>query len=81
MTWAPVAGADSYNIYRSTTPGGPYALIASGHVCDYCAYCNPGLTNGVTYYYVVTSVSGGSESLSSNEASATPQARSSRSRR
>ncbi|MBA1443926.1 MAG: PKD domain-containing protein [Gammaproteobacteria bacterium] len=81
LTWAPVAGADSYNIYRSTTPGGPYALIASGHVCDYCAYYNPGLTNGVTYYYVVTSVSGGSESLSSNEAGATPQARSSRSRR
>ncbi|WP_177418135.1 PKD domain-containing protein [endosymbiont of Lamellibrachia barhami] len=81
LTWAPVAGADSYNIYRSTTPGGPYALIASGHVCDYCAYYNPGLTNGVTYYYVVTSVNGGSESLSSNEASATPQARSSRSRR
>ena len=81
LTWAPVAGADSYNIYRSTTPGGPYAQIASGHVCDYCAYYNPGLTNGVTYYYVVTSVNGGSESLSSNEASATPQARSSRSRR
>ncbi|MBL3535639.1 MAG: PKD domain-containing protein, partial [gamma proteobacterium endosymbiont of Lamellibrachia anaximandri] len=81
LTWAPVAGADSYNIYRSTTPGGPYALIASGHVCDYCAYYNPGLTNGVTYYYVVTSVSGGSESLSSNEAAATPQERRSRSRR
>ncbi|QYZ65326.1 MAG: hypothetical protein OI74_04600 [Gammaproteobacteria bacterium (ex Lamellibrachia satsuma)] len=81
LTWAPVAGADSYNIYRSTTSGGPYAQIASGHVCDYCAYYNPGLTNGVTYYYVVTSVKNGSESLSSNEASATPQARSSRSRR
>ncbi|RLJ18328.1 hypothetical protein DJ031_11755 [bacterium endosymbiont of Escarpia laminata] len=81
LTWTPVAGADSYNVYRSTTPGGPYAQIASGHVCDYCAYYNPGLINGVTYYYVVTSVSGGSESLSSNEASATPQARSSRSRR
>ncbi|RDH87793.1 MAG: hypothetical protein DIZ78_04420 [endosymbiont of Escarpia spicata] len=81
LTWTPVAGADSYNVYRSTTPGGPYTQIASGHVCDYCAYYNPSLTNGVTYYYVVTSVSGGSESLSSNEASATPQARSSRSRR
>ncbi len=81
LTWAPVLGADSYNVYRSTISGGAYTLITSGYVCDYCAYYDPGLTNGATYFYVVTSVSGGSESLSSNEAAATPQERRSRSRR
>ncbi len=81
LTWAPVLGADSYNVYRSTISGGAYTLITSGYVCDYCAYYDPGLTNGVTYFYVVTSVSDGSESLSSNEAAAMPQERRSRSRR
>ncbi|MCB2099397.1 MAG: PKD domain-containing protein, partial [Rhodobacterales bacterium] len=73
LVWAPVNGADAYNVYRSTTAGGPYALIAAGHTCTYCAFADSGLTNGVTYFYVVTSITGGQESLSSNEASATPQ--------
>ncbi|RRS34687.1 MAG: hypothetical protein OI74_04590 [Gammaproteobacteria bacterium (ex Lamellibrachia satsuma)] len=81
VMWTPVTGADSYNVYRSTTSGGPYAQIANGYVCDYCSYWDQGLTNGMTYYYVVTSVIGGAESLHSNEASATPQERTSRGRR
>ncbi|MCB1849724.1 MAG: PKD domain-containing protein [Gammaproteobacteria bacterium] len=80
LTWTPVAGAESYNIYRSSGSSATYILIASGHTCDYCAYQDMGLSNGVTYHYVVTSVQGGVESLYSNEASATPVARSSRSR-
>ncbi|RRS34681.1 MAG: hypothetical protein OI74_04560, partial [Gammaproteobacteria bacterium (ex Lamellibrachia satsuma)] len=73
VIWTPVVGADSYNVYRSTISGGPYTQIASGYVCDYCSYWDQGLTNGVTYYYMVTSVSGGAESLPSNETFATPQ--------
>ena len=72
IVWTPVAGAESYNIYRSTTPGGSYTLIAEGHVSGYAVYADFGLINGVTYYYVVTSVTDGIESLHSNEASATP---------
>ncbi|RLJ18330.1 hypothetical protein DJ031_11765 [bacterium endosymbiont of Escarpia laminata] len=79
VIWTPVTGADSYNVYRSTTAGGPYTQI--GYVCDYCSYWDQGLTNGVTYYYVVTSVSGGAESLPSNEAFATPQIERTRRRR
>ncbi|RLJ18334.1 hypothetical protein DJ031_11785 [bacterium endosymbiont of Escarpia laminata] len=78
VMWTPVSGADNYNVYRSTTAGGSYTQIANGYVCDYCSYWDQGLTNGVTYYYVVTSVSGGAESLPSNEASATPVERRSR---
>jgi hypothetical protein len=76
LTWSPVAGAVCYNIYRSQTSGGPYTLIASCHVTDYCTYLDDNVVNGILYYYVVTSISGGIESLYSNEVSARPQARS-----
>jgi PKD repeat protein len=72
LVWTPVPGASAYNVYRGTSPGGPYQLISAGHLCSYCAYADYGLTNGTTYYYVVTSIAGGVESLFSNEASATP---------
>ncbi|MBI4714513.1 MAG: hypothetical protein HY760_00950, partial [Nitrospirae bacterium] len=73
IVWACVPGNVTYNIYRSTTQGGPYQMIQTGYVSTYCVYANFGLTNGVTYYYRVTSVDGnGAESLYSNEASATP---------
>jgi len=76
LTWTCVSGNVTYNIYRSTTQGGPYQQITSGHVSTYCAYADFGLTNGVTYYYRVTSVGEtGLESLYSNEASGTPAAR------
>ena len=75
IVWSAVAGTDNYNIYRSTTEGGPYTLVKAGHVTTYCVYADFGLTNDVTYYYVVTSVTNGVGSLNSNEASATPQAR------
>ncbi|KPJ48850.1 hypothetical protein AMJ40_06770 [candidate division TA06 bacterium DG_26] len=43
----------SYNIYRSSTPGGPYTLIAN---VDRQYYRDESVTNGNTYYYVVTAV-------------------------
>jgi PKD repeat protein len=77
LSWGEVAGADSYNVYRAGTSGGPYDLLASGHTCaaNPCVYIDYGVTDGVTYYYVVTSVENGVESLSSNEVSATPTTR------
>ncbi|SPD72924.1 hypothetical protein PITCH_A1590006 [uncultured Desulfobacterium sp.] len=75
LTWSPVAGAQCYNIYRSTTSGGPYTLVAGCHVTTYCTYLDEGLTIGMTYYYVVRSVTNGVESLNSNQASARPTLR------
>ena len=73
ILWTPMAEAVSYKIYRGTTQGGPYELIADGHVTDYAVYADFGLTNDVTYYYVVRWVDNrGQESPDSNEASATP---------
>ncbi len=61
---------DYYNIYRSTTSGGPYTLLTDTVQAQ---YEDDGLTANVTYYYVVTTVNDGEEeSVYSNEASATP---------
>lgn len=57
-------------IYRSTTSGGPYSLIAT--IAAATSYNNNGLASGTTYFYVVTAVnSSGLESPASNQASAT----------
>jgi len=72
LVWTPADGAATYNVYRSENPGGPYDQISTGWTCTYCAYADFGLTNGVTYYYVVSGVNGTGESPPSNEASGTP---------
>ncbi|MFC1976782.1 hypothetical protein ACFLWS_00720 [Chloroflexota bacterium] len=62
---------DSYNVYRSLTSSSNYTQIES--LVATSNYTDSGLTNGVTYYYVVTAVDNAtSESLYSNEASDTP---------
>ena len=75
VQWNPVAGATSYNVYRSTTAGGegtvPYATgVTSGN--SYGPYYQDyGVTANTTYYYTVTAVNGGAESAQSGEVSAT----------
>lgn len=61
-----------YNLYRSTTPGGPYVKITSSIISG-TFYFDAGLTNGVLYYYAVTAVDSiGNESAYSNEAMGVP---------
>jgi hypothetical protein len=74
LTWNASTGASSYNIYSSTTTGGPYTEITS---VTTLSYTNMGLTNGTPYYYVVTAVNSSGETGYSNQASATPTANSS----
>ena len=74
LDWGDNAEPDlaGYNVYRSTTQGGPHTQI-NGALVAVSSYTDTGLTNGVTYYYVVTAEdSGGNESGTSNEVSATP---------
>ena len=74
LTWTGT-GADHYNVYRSTTAGGPYVFVAST-TSTYSTYLDTGLTNGTTYYYVVREAAlNGDELCQSNEVSATPVAR------
>ncbi|MFC1934359.1 fibronectin type III domain-containing protein [Chloroflexota bacterium] len=60
-----------YNVYRSTTGGGPYSQINGSPVPD-SDYTDTGLYGGGTYYYVVTAIDyGNNESGDSNQAGAT----------
>jgi fibronectin type 3 domain-containing protein len=59
LTWkapTPIAAVavTGYNIYRSTTSGGPYVEIASG--VPNLTYTDKIVVSGKTYFYVVTAV-------------------------
>jgi hypothetical protein len=69
LSWNASSGATTYNVKRSTTHGGPYSQIAAPNSTN---YVDPGLTDGTTYYYVVSAVNSTGESANSSEVSATP---------
>ena len=71
LSWNGSSGATTYNVNRATVSGGPYTPIAS---TTSTSYPDTGLTNGTTYYYVVTAVNSAGESGNSSQVSATPQA-------
>lgn len=78
VSWTKIANdiyLNGYNVYLGTTQGGPYPTKASSSLIS--ANTNSmtitGLTSGITYYFVVTSVdTPGLESGKSTEVSATP---------
>jgi uncharacterized membrane protein len=64
-------GVIGYNVYRSTTKGGPYGKINSS-VVPSTSYIDQAVQDGFTYYYVTTAVNQQQqESDYSNEASTT----------
>lgn len=71
LNWNTASGASSYNVKRATSSGGPYTTVANPTAAT---WTDTGRTNGTTYYYVVSSVNGGTESVNSTQVSATPQA-------
>jgi len=72
IAWTAVTGATSYNIYWSTTPD--VTLSNGTKIADAAnPYTQTGLTNGTTYYYVVTAVNSNSESGTSTEVSGMPE--------
>ena len=71
LIWSNASGATSYNIKRAAVSGGPYSIIASGVAGT--SYADNAVTNGGTYYYVVSANTAWVESGNSFEASATPQ--------
>ncbi len=67
-------GIDSYSIKRSTSEGGPYSQIGTVTDNESTSYTftDNTVTNGTTYYYVVSSIDDNSqESVNSEEVSAT----------
>ena len=71
LSWGKVNGATEYRIYWSTTAG---VSKETGTMIPrvISPYAHTGLTNGATYYYVVTAVNQYGESAESSEVSATP---------
>jgi fibronectin type 3 domain-containing protein len=72
LTWTPMPGAVSFNIYRSTVPGGegttPYFTGVTGGTFTDNAVAN----DGTTYYYTLTAVDPfGAESAQSLEVAIT----------
>ncbi len=70
LNWNAVSGAATYNLKRGTANGGPYPTVFSGLTMT--NYADAAVTNGVTYYYVVTATNSSGESPNSLQASAAP---------
>jgi hypothetical protein len=69
LSWTAVSGATQYNVYRSTTSGGPYTSV--GTVTG-TTFSNTGLSCNTAYHYVVRAANSSScESGNSTQASAT----------
>ncbi len=71
LTWTASTGATSYHVKRSTTNGGPYTQVGAP---TSTSFTDTGLTNGTTYYYVVSALNASGESGNSSQVSATPNA-------
>jgi alpha-L-fucosidase 2 len=70
LFWNQVAGASGYILQRSTVSGGPFATIGSG--LPGASYLDTGLTNGTTYYYVVSALNVWGEGTNSTQVTVTP---------
>jgi len=71
LSWTASSVATSYHVKRGAVSGGPYTQIA---IATAASYVDTGVTNGTTYFYVVTAVNTAGESGNSNQISATPTA-------
>jgi len=69
LSWTASLGATSYNVKRSTTNGGPYTNVG---VPTAATFTNTGLTDGTTYFYVVSALNSAGESPNSAQVFATP---------
>ena len=69
LAWNTVAGATAYRIKRATATGGPYTEVGTAVTGS---YLDTSVTNGTTYYYIVTAAKLVAESANSLQASSTP---------
>lgn len=72
LSWTAVAGARSYNVYRSTSAGSQGPKIGTSSTTD---YTDLAVVNGSTYYYAVSADNAAGEgSASAQSAGVTPAA-------
>ncbi|MBV8878992.1 MAG: hypothetical protein JOZ69_20550, partial [Myxococcales bacterium] len=71
LRWRGVPNASRYRVMRSTTPSGPYTAVSNPTETE---YLDAGITNGMTYYYVIRATNDGGKGPYSPEVKATPVA-------
>ncbi|HUE44240.1 MAG TPA: glycoside hydrolase family 44 protein [Candidatus Sulfotelmatobacter sp.] len=71
ITWTASSGATSYHVKRGTASAGPFTQVAAP---TSAGFTDMGLTNGTTYFYVVSALNSAGESTNSTPASAKPTA-------
>jgi len=70
LRWQRSFGATRYLVKRSTSSGGPYAIIATD--VRGSSYTDRSVTNGLTYYYTVAAANSAGIGANSPEDAATP---------
>ena len=71
LSWSAASGATGYTVKRALASGGPYATLGSTATTS---YIDASVTNGTTYYYVVSASNGSGEGADSGQLSAIPLA-------
>jgi fibronectin type 3 domain-containing protein len=71
LSWNASPSATGYYVKRSATNGGPYIQVASISAVN---FTDTGVTNGTTYYYVVSAYDPAGQSANSAQVSAAPAA-------
>jgi fibronectin type 3 domain-containing protein len=72
LSWSASAFATTYSVKRSTAFAGPYTFIDSTSAPTVSYVDASGLSNGTTYYYVVSATGAGGTSSDTSPVSATP---------
>ena len=70
LSWNGVVGADFYNIMRTQTSGTDYVVVATA--TNASTYTDTSVTNGTTYYYVVSAGNTGGQGGNSSQVLAEP---------
>jgi autotransporter-associated beta strand protein len=70
LSWSAPPSATGYNVKRSTVSGSGYVTIASNTSAT--GFTDTGVTNGTTYYYVVSAINGIGEGADSSQSAAQP---------
>jgi hypothetical protein len=70
LSWNNSPGATNYKLKRALASGGPFAVLNAN--LAQTNYLDSAVTNGVTYYYVVSAVNSGLESYNSPPVNAIP---------
>jgi hypothetical protein len=75
LSWSASAFATSYDVKRATAAAGPYTSVGTTTAPTVTYADSSGISNGTTYYYVVSATGPGGDSSNTSPVSATPFSR------